>query len=162
MGDNIRLCLVRTSRDVKPASWAQTLERDAGGDVDRKTICLDERPRLVENSEAVIQKNVRFVANLPVPVREVLYQSFVIELDRSEPGVDGGILQSIPVGAFIWGADANDSQGRRRRPCKHDQGDNQSAHITTPSQRMVSRGDLLNTPANRRPETQSAITALNS
>jgi len=59
VGDNIRLCLVRTSRDVKPASWAQTLERDAGGDVDRKTICLDERPRLVENSEAVIQKNVQ-------------------------------------------------------------------------------------------------------
>jgi len=27
---------------------------------------------------------------------------------------------------------------------------------------MANRGDLLNTPANRRPETQSAITALNS
>ncbi|MBV8103667.1 MAG: hypothetical protein JO223_03395 [Hyphomicrobiales bacterium] len=95
-------------------SWAQALDRDAGGDVDWKTICLNKRACLVENSEAVIHENMRFVANLPVLVREVLYQPFVVELDRSQPGVDSDILQSVPVGAFIREGDANDSQGRRR------------------------------------------------
>ena len=85
-----------------PKTRSSPRHGQTGDDVDRKAVFLYELASAVENDKPIVHKNMRFIAGPPVFVGQVLYEAFVLELDRREPRVIGDILQCISIRAFIW------------------------------------------------------------